>query len=87
MAKLNWERVKRQSDQQSARDCEWTDPVRKNFGMFVSAGIWSLKGKHYGKSIESLPLSYLDWVIDNITGIHRELAEKELYRRYNNSNT
>jgi hypothetical protein len=86
MAKLNWEKVKRQSDQQSARDLEWNDPARKNFGMFVESGIWSLKGKHYGKSIKSLSVDYLGWVIDNITGIHRELAEKELYRRYN-SNT
>lgn len=88
MAKISWERVKREKDIQDAREATYNDPQRKNFGMFLDSGIWALKGKYYGQSVKTLPLSYLGWVIDNVTGIHKDIAEKEIYRRYQDlSNT
>ena len=88
MAKLNWEKLHQQSKAQSAQEQErFENSYKADFHMFNKAGLWSLKGKHYGKPIKTLPLSYLEWVIDNFDSkLHRQLAEDELRRRYN-SNT
>ena len=83
MAKLNWERVQKQKAVQDAREAQY-NPQRANFGTFIKSDVWALKGKYYGQSVHQLPLSYLGWVLDNITGIHKEIAEKEIYRRYHN---
>lgn len=89
MAKLNWEKLNQQSKAQSAFEQERFENSHKaDFHLFNKAGLWSLKGKHYGKPIKTLPLSYLEWVIDNFgSAPHRQLAEKELRRRYEQSNT
>jgi hypothetical protein len=44
--------------------------------------LWHLKGKYYGLHINKLPLTYLNWIINNFNNEFRQLAETELYRRY-----
>lgn len=88
MTKLNWERLNKDSKAQSVRDQEhFANSANADYYMFLASELWAIKGKHYGHPIKALPLWYLDWAIDNITGIHRDIAEKELRRRYHLSNT
>jgi uncharacterized protein (DUF3820 family) len=49
--------------------------------MYKTENKWTLFGKHYGTPIDKLPQSYLIWIIENIQGKHKELAEKEIFRR------
>jgi hypothetical protein len=83
MANLNWEKIHQQSRVQSTKEHErFENSHKQDYYIFLESGLWALKGKHYGKSVKSLPLSYLDWVIDNVSGIHKDIAEIELRRRY-----
>ena len=84
MSKLNWEKLNRQSRQQSYLDK--TADVSMNYD---DLGLWSLRGKHYGTHIHKLPTDYLFWIIDNSTsGKYKGIAENEIYRRYSDlSNT
>ena len=51
------------------------------YHMYKAENKWTLFGKHYGTPIDKLPQSYLIWIIENIQGKHKELAEKEVFRR------
>jgi len=51
------------------------------YHMFSQENRWTLFGKYYGTPIGNLPKSYLEWVIKNLSGKHKEFAEKEFYRR------
>jgi hypothetical protein len=53
------------------------------YHMFKQTDRWTLFGKHYGTPINELSLSYLEWVMGNLQGKHKEIAEKEFYRRKN----
>jgi hypothetical protein len=85
MAKFNWQKINQQSKAQSFKE--------KTPGLFPlnfdDNKLWSLKGKYHGVHYSKLPLSYLEWILDNSnSGKHKGIAENELYRRYNElSNT
>jgi len=89
MAKLNWEKLSRDSRQQDARDWYLKQlPAGGGSKSFYEENkLWSLKGKHYGTHIHKLPLHYLNWVIDNLnSGTYKQTAIDELYRRHNELN-
>lgn len=78
MAKLNWQTLNRQNKNNSVSiKAQHSHPLN-----FEKSNMWSLRGKYYGTYINKLPNDYLFWVVDNIKGIHKEIAEGEIYRRY-----
>lgn len=84
MAKLNWQKLNRESHHQSIRDKNFAESAYGGTSFFKDNSIWHLKGKYYGTHLHKLPLDYLGWIIDNHQqGEYRQLAEAELYRRYN----
>ena len=52
-----------------------------DYKFFKDNNLWTLKGKHYGTHIHKLPMQYLFWITENITGSHKQQATDELYRR------
>jgi hypothetical protein len=88
MAKLDWEKLSRQSKMQSAK--ERYSPSNSNKEFVRKEGVWMQKGKYFEKPISTLPFAYLDWVIENpkIRTYFKKQAQDELRRRYQNlSNT
>ena len=87
MAKLNYQKLNQDSKQQSFK--EQAPSVYPTELFFKNNNLWHLQGKYFGIHINKLPLNYLCWIID--TQLHptkrqyREIAEAELYRRYNDS--
>ena len=80
MAKLNWQKLNQQSRQQSFNEKAQTPyPLS-----FKNNNLWAVKGKYYGTHLSKLPNNYLFWITENFTGTHKEIAESEIYRRYNN---
>jgi hypothetical protein len=83
MAKLNWQKLNRQSHYQSIREKTFEQLPYGGSNFLKDNNIWQLKGKYLGTHIHKLPLQYLNWIIDNhSTGNYRQQAEDELYRRY-----
>lgn len=83
MAKLNWQKLNRESHHQTIRDKMFEQIPYGGKNFFKDTGIWHLRGKYYGIYTHKLPLNYLNWIIDNhSTGEYRHLAESELRRRY-----
>ena len=84
MSKLNWQKLNRQSKQQTIQNRSGDVPMD-----FDKCGLWSLPGKYYGIHYNNLPTDYLFWILDNShSGKHKGIAENEVYRRYNElSNT
>ena len=82
MARLKWQTINRQNKQNSVSiKATISHPLN-----FESSKLWSLRGKYHGTHLNKLPTDYLFWVIDNIKGIHKEIAEGEIYRRFHESN-
>ena len=81
MAKLDWQKVADQSKIQSAKEKYSKD---NHIEYLRKEGLWMLKGKYFEKEIKSLPLNYLEWIIDNNkVRIHfKKQAQEELRRRY-----
>ena len=79
MAKLNWQKLNQKSKQQSFNEKAPTPyPLS-----FKDNGLWAVKGKYYGIHLSKLPNDYLFWITEKFTGIHKDIAESEIYRRYN----
>jgi len=89
MARLNWQKLNRQSHHQTIREKTREQQPYLGDNFFKDNMIWHLRGKYYGTHVHKLPLDYLCWIIDNhSTGEYRQRAEDELYRRYSElSNT
>jgi hypothetical protein len=89
MAKLNWQKLNRDSHFQSIREKTFEQLPYGGYKFFQYNKIWHLRGKYHGTHIHKLPLGYLNWIIDNHNqGEYRQIAEDELYRRYHQlSNT
>lgn len=49
---------------------------------YLENKLWHIKGKYYGTHYGKLPLQYLNWVVDNLDGVAKQLAIDELYRRF-----
>lgn len=79
MAKLNWQKLRQQSKQQT-----WNEQVGDPSSLdFDKCGLWTLPGKYYGIHYSKLPTDYLFWILDNShSGKHKGIAENEVYRRY-----
>ena len=84
MAKLNWQKLSADSKQQAARDNYLKQqPVGGSSKSFYkNSKLWHIAGKHYGTHIHKLPLHYLNWVVDNLSGDAKQTATDELYRRF-----
>jgi hypothetical protein len=82
MAKLDWEKLSRQSKIQSANERYSPSNSIKEYAR--KEGVWMQKGKYFEKPISSLPFDYLDWVIENpkIRTHFKKQAQDELRRRY-----
>ena len=81
MAKLNYQRLQRESYQQTRREQDF----RGNMSAVVyydnlESGLWTV-GKYRGTPVKQLPLTYLFWVLDNLNGLQHAIAEAEVRRR------
>jgi hypothetical protein len=88
MAKLDWEKLNRKSKVQSANEKCFVNNLTKEH--VRKEGLWMQKGKYFEKNISTLPLDYLEWIIDNpkLRTHFKKQAQEELRRRYQNlSNT
>lgn len=87
MAKISWERVYRQSLQQTAREQEWQENRQKNFKkrqqQIYADKYWQI-GKYKGRDIEKIPNSYLCFVSETFdkASPFKHKADHELRRRY-----
>lgn len=86
MTKITWKKVHNQKLITKARE-ESRDFVKRDFKLFLDHNLWTLHGKYYGKPVGTLPLNYLEWIIDNKQGLPYQVAVKELYKRYNELTT
>ena len=89
MAKLNWQKVSQQSKIQSSKE-RFSVNNRSEDYVKREKGLWMQKGKYFEKHISTLPLDYLEWIIDNpkLRTHFKKQAQEELRRRYQNlSNT
>jgi hypothetical protein len=86
MPKLNWEKLNKASKVQTDHEqTKFENSYKQDFHLFNETGLWSLKGKHYGKPVKQLTLPYMEWVLDNHkSAIHHQIIEKELRRRDRN---
>ena len=85
MAKLDWEKLSQQSKIQTSKERYSADNRSADY-VKRQKGLWMLKGKYFEKPISSLPLDYLEWVIDNpkLRTHFKKQAQDELRRRYKN---
>ena len=82
----NWQQVQQQHKIYKEKDKQrqnWDYRAEDNAALRRNQ-LWSVKGKHYGKHLNELPLNYLGWIIDNFENesLHRQIAAAELQRRY-----
>ena len=82
MAKLNWQKLTQDSKAQRDTTADWT---QSRYDHIVNATkrrlLWPI-GKHKGVLISKLSARYLCWASENLTGLAKRLADKELRHRY-----
>lgn len=86
MARRDWQKLARQSlaqrDHRQGMCEKHYHSIEKHF---LGKDIWQI-GKHRGKKITQLPLHYLIWASENLMGLHKGTADRELIRRYQAQN-
>ena len=82
MARRDWHKLHRQSQAQQAQYDDWGQQrYRRIDQAYRGKNIWQI-GKHKGTPITQLPTHYLIWVSENLKGIHKGTADKEIVKRY-----
>jgi hypothetical protein len=81
----DWKKLAKQSQVQSqmesARLSDKYAAIDKQF--LKPTHIWQI-GKYKGFKVKKLPLNYLIWASENLTGKFKGIADKEVIERYKN---
>lgn len=80
----DWQKLAKQSQVQSqSENTRLSDKYASIDKQFKITHIWQI-GKYKGFKVKNLPLNYLIWASENLTGKFKGIADKELIERHKN---